>query len=218
MGSGADPVLGWRVTEPPTWRSLAFVRSLIRLNLGLALFGLGIATMLGAEIGLDPWSSFHEGISLHSGLSFGRITQLAGLVIAGLAWGVFRQPLGLGTLMNMAVIGPWVDLFRPWVALELDYALGVGQFVGGLGLVALASGLYITANLGAGPRDAFILGASRRFGASIRLTRGSIELFVLAIGFALGGPIGLGTIVFALAMGPAMQLSLRLFRYDNVGR
>jgi uncharacterized membrane protein YczE len=182
---------------------------------GLSFFGVGIALMLRADIGLDPWSTFHEGLSIKSGLSFGRITQLVGVVFVAVAWVWFRERPGPGTIFNMALVGPWVDLFRPHLGLSEGLVPGIAQFLGGLALVGVASGMYISARLGAGPRDAFILGASRRFGRSIRATRVSLELLVLGTGWLLGGPVGLGTVLFALLMGPLMQLSLRVFRYDH---
>lgn len=179
------------------------------------LFGLGIALMLGADIGLDPWSSFHQGLVLHSGLSFGRVTQGIGLALIVFSYFAFRERPGIGTVFNMAVIGPWIDLFRSltWFPAAEGWVWGIGQFMGGVALMGLAVGLYIGANFGAGPRDAFMLGLSRRIGRSIRATRIGVEVVVLVVGWLLGGPIGLGTILFALSMGPLMQASLRLFGY-----
>lgn len=198
----------------PAWNE-RFWRRLVQLQLGLLTFGVGISLMLEAEIGLDPWSSFHQGVATQSGLSFGRVTQSVGLLLIVVAWLAFRERPGLGTVFNMAVIGPWIDLFRaqPWFPVAAGTGWGVAQFLVGMGLVGFASGLYIGARLGAGPRDAFVLGLSRRLGRSIRLTRVGLELLVLGVGFWLGGGVGLGTILFALGMGPLMQASLRLFGY-----
>jgi uncharacterized membrane protein YczE len=182
---------------------------------GLCLFGLGIALMLGANIGLDPWSSFHQGTVLQTGLSFGRVTQSIGLILIVVSFAAFRERPGIGTLFNMAVVGPWIDLFRKfdWFPQAEGWAWGIGQFMAGVGLMGLASGLYISARFGAGPRDAFTLGLSRRIGRSIRATRIGLEIIVLSAGWLLGGPIGLGTVLFALSMGPLMQASLRAFGY-----
>jgi uncharacterized membrane protein YczE len=184
----------------------------------LALFGVGIAWMLEAGIGLDAWSTFHEGVSRQTGLSFGRVTQGVGLLFIAAAWGIFKERPGLGTLVNMAVVGPWVDLFRPLVPPADDVLWGVAMFLAGLAVVGFASGLYITAYLGAGPRDAFILGASRGLKLSIRVTRVGVEVTVLGLGYVLGGPVGVGTVIFALCMGPLMQLSLRRFGYEHASR
>lgn len=198
----------------PSWKERFWPR-LAQLHLGLFLFGLGIALMLGAGIGLDPWSTFHEGVSTQSGLSFGRVTQSVGLSLIAVAWLAFRERPGIGTVFNMAVIGPWIDLFRAqsWFPVADQLPWGIAQFAAGMALMGLASGLYIGARFGAGPRDAFTLGLSRRLGRSIRVTRVGLELLILGAGWWLGGAVGLGTILFALGMGPLMQASLRLFGY-----
>jgi uncharacterized membrane protein YczE len=169
--------------------------------------------MLEAQIGLDPWSSFHEGVSIRSGLSFGRISQATGAVLIVVSWFTMRVRPGIGTVCNMLIIGPWVDVMRvqPWIPHDPGGALGIASFCAGLVLIGVASATYIGARLGAGPRDGFILAVSRKFGRSLRATRISIELVVLAVAFVIGGPIGLGTVLFAALMGPIMQASLRVF-------
>jgi uncharacterized membrane protein YczE len=200
-------------------RTLQFWRRFAQLQVGLLMFGLGISLMLRASIGLDPWSTFHEGVSINLPVSFGRITQLTGLIIVAVSYLWLGERPGVGTVCNMAFVGPWVDLLRPHMDLlsGQDWGLtgGVLQFAVGLVIVGIASGLYIAARLGAGPRDTLILGSSERLGISVRMTRVGLELMVLTIGWFLGGPVGLGTILFALLMGPMMQASLRVFRYDH---
>lgn len=200
-------------------RAWDLTRRFAQLQLGLFLFGLAISTMLEAHIGLDPWSVFHLGLSGQSGLTFGRVTQMVGLVLVGASWWLLGARPGVGTVFNMGVVGPWIDLVRgtSWLPRQSGGGLGVAQFVVGLVLIGLASGMYIGARLGAGPRDSFVLGLSRRLGRSIRATRIGLELGVLAIGYLLGGTVGLGTVLFALLMGPLMQLSLRVFRYEHAG-
>jgi uncharacterized membrane protein YczE len=203
-------------TSASLW-SRRFLRHFVRLQLGLFIFGLGIAVMLEAQIGLDPWSSFHEGLSLRTGLSFGRVTQLVGALLILFSWLTMRVRPGIGTVSNMLLVGPWVDLLRvqPWVPQDPGGILGVASFCTGMLLVGLALATYIGARLGAGPRDGFILAMAGRLGRSIRLTRISIELVVLACGFALGGPVGLGTVLFAVLMGPIMQFSFHIFRVGH---
>lgn len=188
-----------------------------QLQVGLFCFALAISVMLEAKIGLDPWSTFHQGLSGQVGLSFGRITQMVGLVLLVASWVALGMRPGVGTVFNMGVIGPWIDLLRTldWLPRFAGGVQGVAQFVSGLALIGFASGMYIGARLGAGPRDAFVLGLSRRFGWSIRVTRIVLELGVLTAGYLLGGKVGLGTVLFALLMGPLMQLSLRLFRFEH---
>ncbi|MDQ3396442.1 MAG: hypothetical protein M3511_01505 [Deinococcota bacterium] len=199
--------------------TFTFWRRFFQLNLGLMTFGLGLALMLRAGIGLDPWSVFHEGVSVRTGLSFGRVTQLTGVALIVASYTVLRVKPGLGTVLNMLVVGPWVNLFRSqtWLPSAESWALGTLQFMLGVALLGLASGLYIAAKFGAGPRDGFVLGLSLSFKRSIRLTRAATELGVLLTGFALGGPPGLGTVLFALTIGYFMQVSLRLFGYHHWG-
>jgi uncharacterized membrane protein YczE len=194
-----------------------FWRRLLQLNLGLMLFGLGIAVMLKAGIGLDPWSVFHEGLANQTGLSFGRVTQLTGVLLIALSFALLRVKPGLATVLNMLLVGPWVDFYRAqaWLPTAEGWLWGVLQFMAGVVLVGLASGLYIAARFGAGPRDGFVLGLSLKLGLSVRLTRSGLELLVLVSGFLLGGPLGLGTVLFAVTVGYFMQRSLRLFRYQH---
>lgn len=202
-----------RVEPWPSVWSVRFLRHFARLQLGLFLFGVGIAVMLEAQIGLDPWSSFHEGVSIQIGWSFGRVSQATGALLIVVSWVTMRVRPGIGTVSNMLIIGPWVDLIRvqPWIPHGPGGVASVVSFSAGLALIGIASAIYIGARLGAGPRDGFILALSRKLGRSLRATRISTELVVLTVAFALGGPIGLGTVLFAALMGPIMQASLRVF-------
>ncbi len=193
--------------------SFAFWQRLLQLNLGLMLLGLGIATMLNADIGLGPWNVFHQGLSLVTHLSFGRVMQIVGLLVLLLSFLLTGTRPGIGTALNMLLVGPWVDLFAALPILQRPhgYVLGVAQFVLGTAVSGLATGLYITARLGAGPRDGLVLGLARLLGRGVRFTRMGLELLVLASGWLMGGSVGLGTIVFALAIGPLMQFFLRVF-------
>lgn len=184
-----------------------------RLQFGLFLFALSIAVMLGASIGLDPWSAVHGGLSDQTGLSFGRVTQFIGLALIGLSWVWLGVRPGAGTVFNMLVIGPWIDLLRGqgWVPVQGTLgALGVVQFLAGIAINGIATGVYIGARFGAGPRDGFVLGLATKSARSVRVTRIGIEVTLLVAAFLLGGSIGLGTLLFALLMGPAMQASLRI--------
>lgn len=194
-------------------RAPLFWGRVLQFNLGLMLMGLGLALLLQAGIGLGPWAVFHEGLSLVSGLSFGRILQLVGVAVLGLSWWWTGERPGPGTFVNMLLVGPWVDLFaaQAWLPTAEGVAWGVAQFTAGTAIVGLASGLYITADLGAGPRDGFVLGLSRILRLSIRRSRGLLEFTVLVVGFLLGGAVGAGTVLFALSIGPIMQFAVRLF-------
>lgn len=198
---------------------LSFWRRLFQLNLGLLVFGLSITLMIRANIGLDPWSVLHQGLSQLTGLSFGTITQLVGLTLIGLNFAFLRLKPGLGTALNMIMVGIWVDFFQrqswlPTVPVGF-WAEGVVVFVLGIVLCGLAIGLYISPRFGAGPRDDFVLGWAVRLHTSVRLVRSGLELSVLTLGFLLGGTVGVGTLLFALLIGPVMQVFLRIFRYPG---
>ncbi len=198
-------------------RSRAFWLDMVRLQFGLFLYGLAISLMLEAHIGLDPWSALHDALSDRSGLSFGRISQGIGLLLIVFSGLVLSVRPGIATIFNMLIIGPWVDVLRPlsWFPSTDSLVLGSVQFVCGVFVMGLGSAVYIGARLGAGPRDGLVMGLSRRISRSLRVSRISVEMTVLAAAAVLGGSIGLGTVIFALLMGPTMQTSLRLFAVPN---
>lgn len=183
------------------------------------VFGVAISLLLRANIGLDPWSVLHQGLSDLTGLSFGRVTQLIGLALVGVNFWVLHLRPDLGTVANMVLVGFWVDIFeaQTWlpVVAEGSWLRGIGVFSSGVLLMGLAIGLYISARFGAGPRDDFVLGSALRLNQSVRLTRSSVEVLVLVVGFLAGGSLGLGTVMFALTIGPTMQFFLWLFRYGR---
>lgn len=196
-------------------RSRDFWWDMARLQVGLFLFGLAVALMLEAQIGLDPWSAFHEIVSVRSGLSFGRISQGVGsLLIVFSALALAVRP-GIATICNMLLIGPWVDLLRPHVGFGVGGLSGVLQFVFGIAVMGAGTAVYIGARLGAGPRDGLAMGLARRIRRSLRASRIAIEATVLSVAWLLGGSIGLGTLLFALLMGPTMQASLRLLAVSH---
>ncbi len=199
------------------FRSWSFVRYVLRLQVGLFLFGCAVAIMLEAQIGLDPWSALHEGVSTQLGWSFGRVAQGIGALLILCSWLTLGVRPGFGTVCNMALVGPWIDVLRvqAWFPHATTRVLGSSQFLVGLLMMGLASAVYIGARLGAGPRDGFVLGLSRRLDWSIRATRIRIEVVVLLVAFLIGGSIGLGTVLFAFLMGPIMQTALKLFRVSH---
>ena len=201
---------GWR--RPPSWR--LFALRLVHLNVGLMVFGLSIAFMLAANIGLGPWDVFHQGVAQRTPLTIGQAMVAAGLALLIVSALLAKVRPGVGTVLNMALIGPWVDLFLavPGFPQADGGAAGWGLFVAGLVLNGFATGLYITAGLGAGPRDGFAIGLATLLGTQVRRARTLVEVVVLATGWALGGTVGLGTLAFAAGIGPLMQAGLRSLR------
>ncbi len=202
--------------HPIAWRGLAL--RLLHVNAGLAMFGFGIALQLRAGIGLGPWDVFHQGVSFHTPLTVGQAMVAAGLVLLVVSIVFAKVRPGLGTVLNMLVIGPWVDVFLGLPGFPEAHGPWDGAVLFGIGLLltGLATGLYLTAGLGAGPRDGFALALAKLFEIPVRRARTFVEVVVFTTGWALGGTVGLGTIAFALAIGPLMQTSLRLF--DRLGR
>ncbi len=213
---------GQQVPDPRDARTdlRAAVPRLPGLLVGLVLFGVGIALMVESGLGLGPWEALHQGIARQTGLEIGTVSILLGLPILALWWPLGERP-GIGTVLNVLTIGTATNLAIALLPTAPDDAtLGrLGLMVGGVVTIAIGSGLYLSTDLGAGPRDGLMTGASNRFGWSIRRARTAIELAVLALGWALGGSVGLGTVTFALGIGPLVQLALRVFdREDRLGR
>lgn len=190
--------------------SLVLARRFVQLLLGLFLYGIGISLMVRAGIGIAPWDVLTQGVSKQTGLSFGLLTNLIGLAVL-LMWIPIRQKPGLGTVLNVALIGPSAN-FGLWVFPQFE---GLWQqipaFTAGLSVLALATGMYIGANFGPGPRDGLMTGLHRRTGWPIGRVRTGIEASVLLAGWAMGGDAGWGTLAFALAIGPMCAMTLRWF-------
>jgi uncharacterized membrane protein YczE len=183
------------------------LRRLTQLVIGLLLFGMSMGFMVRANLGLGPWDVFHQGLSNRVPLSYGVITMLVGAVVL-LLWIPLRERPGLGTVLNVIVVGLAVDatlalLSEPSTLLARATMLG-----GGIVLNGFATGCYIGAGLGAGPRDGLMTGLSRRTGRSIRFVATCIQLTVLATGWLLGGTVGIGTVLFAVAIGPLVHVFL----------
>jgi uncharacterized membrane protein YczE len=179
---------------------------LLRLFAGLVLFGVSLALMVRADIGLGPWDVFHQGIAQRIGLSIGLVVNLTAIVVL-LFWIPLRQRPGIGTVANVVVVGLVTD-GTLWLLPDLDaLAPRIALLVAGILANAVATGLYVGAGLGPGPRDGLMTGLASR-GYSIRLVRTLIELTVLVIGWLLGGSVGVGTIAYALAIGPLVGVFL----------
>jgi uncharacterized membrane protein YczE len=187
------------------------VRRTVQLFVGLALYGVSMALMIESGLGLTSWDVFHQGLSQVTGLSFGLVVILAGIPIL-LLWIPLRQRPGFGTIANIVVIGLVVDATLPMLPSLTGWPARVGFLIGGVLLNGLATGLYIGARMGPGPRDGLMTGLHGRLPrVSIRVIRTAIEVVVLGAGFLLGGTVGIGTLVYALSIGPLAQLFLALF-------
>ncbi len=190
------------------------------LVVGLLLFGAGIAFMVEAGLGLGPWEALHQGIARHTGLEIGTVSVLLGIPILALWWPLGERP-GIGTLLNVALIGASTNLVIALLPTPADDASAVrlALMLAGVVVIALGSGIYLSTDLGPGPRDGLMTGVHHRFGWSIRRARTVVELSVLGIGWILGGTVGIGTVVFALGIGPLVQVALRAFDRDGrIGR
>ena len=184
-------------------------RRLVQLYVGLALYGFSMALMIRANLGLDPWDAFHQGIASHVPWTFGTVTIVVGAAVL-LLWIPLRQRPGLGTISNVVVIGLSVDAGLRALPI-ISWTPGRWTFmVAAIVLNGIAGGLYIGAGLGPGPRDGLMTGLVLRTGGSIRVVRTGIELSVLAIGWLLGGTVGIGTALYAVGIGPIVHLTLPL--------
>lgn len=185
------------------------VQRATRLLVGLVLYGLALALLVRAALGLDPWNVFSQGVSFRTGLSLGTITVLSSVLVL-VAWIPLHQRIGLGTIANAVLIGPVIDLGLAHIPTPHEMAWRVGFLIVAVLAIAVATGLYVGAGWGPGPRDGLMTGLAAR-GVPVFVARASIELTVLAIGWALGGTVGIGTVVFAVAIGPLVHRSLPAF-------
>ena len=186
-------------------------RRVSQLFAGLILYGVSMALMIRSGLGLNPWDVFHQGLSETTGLSFGWVVILLGIPIL-LLWIPLRQRPGFGTVANLVVIGLVVDGALAVLPAAGSWTVRIGYLVAGIALNGVATGMYIGSNLGPGPRDGLMTGLASRFPRlSIRLVRTGIELAVLGAGFLLGGTVGLGTVLYALTIGPLVHVFLPIF-------
>jgi uncharacterized membrane protein YczE len=183
------------------------VRRLAQLYAGLVLYGASLALQIRAGLGLDPWDVFHQGVSERTGLSFGTVVIVAGALVL-LAWIPLRQRPGLGTVSNVFVVGIAVDAALAVMPEAGPFGVQLAMLLGGIGLNAVAGAAYIGAGLGPGPRDGLMTGLVRLTGRSVGVIRTSLEVSILVAGFALGGTVGLGTLLYALSIGPLQHLLL----------
>ncbi|WP_243696085.1 YczE/YyaS/YitT family protein [Labedella phragmitis] len=185
-------------------------RRIVQLLVGLVLYGIAGALMIRAVLGVDPWTVLAQGLSVRTGLGIGILTNIIGVLVL-LLWIPLKQKPGVGTVLNILIIGPSIELGL-WLVPPMTVLWAqILVFAAGLVLLAVASGLYIGARMGPGPRDGLMTGLNRRFGVPIWVARTSVEITVLTIGWILGGNVGFGTVAFALLIGPLCNITLPLF-------
>jgi uncharacterized membrane protein YczE len=186
-----------------------------RLMIGYFLYGLGIVLTVNANQGLAPWSVFHQGLSNQLHITMGVATQIVGLVILVFDF-IFTERLGWGTIGNVVFIGTFIDLinFSHWIPISKNIAASYGMILAGLVIMALATYFYLSAQLGAGPRDGFMIAMAKRINLSVSWIRSMLEVVVLIAGYFMGGSVGFGTLVMAILFGQFLQMAFKLFKFD----
>ncbi|HEY9499972.1 MAG TPA: hypothetical protein VIQ78_13195 [Terrimesophilobacter sp.] len=195
-------------------QSLVLTRRWVQLLLGLGIYGIAIAMMIRAAVGISPWDVLAQGIALRTGIPFGLVTNIVGGIVL-LLWIPLRQRLGVGTILNALLIGPSAEVGLWLIPEQSNIWMQLLLFTGGLILLAIATGLYIGARFGPGPRDGLMTGINKKFGIRIWIVRTSIEVVVLGIGWLLGGNVGFGTLAFALLIGPMVHVTMPLLHVSD---
>jgi uncharacterized membrane protein YczE len=188
---------------------------LLRLIWGLFLYALGIVVTLNAHIGYAPWDVLHVGISKTAGISIGNASIIIGIII-GIVVILLGEKLGLGTILNMIVIGMFMDIILRINIIPVLNNLGLGiiMLIVGLFIISLASYFYIGSGFGAGPRDSLMVALTRKTGLAVGICRGIIELLAVFVGWSFGGMLGIGTIISAFAIGFCVQITFKLLKFD----
>jgi uncharacterized membrane protein YczE len=195
--------------KPIRWNS--FIRDFLIIQIGFLLYGFAIALIVRANLGTGTWLVLEVALANIFGIKIGTLTVYMGFIVLIIAL-TLREQVGWGTLGNILSIGPWLNLFLDLISTPKDnLAMQIGMFLLGVLIQGIASAIYIGVEAGAGPRDSLMLAIHRTTGVSIRVARGAIEIVVFLIGWFLGGPAGIGTVAFALLIGPSVQWAFKLF-------
>ena len=186
-----------------------------KLIIGLLLYAVGIVATINAKLGLSPWDVFHQGISRQTGITMGQASILVGLVIVFINF-FFKEKVGTGTILNMILIGWFLDLIMKNHILPEPEGIifRLLMLAAGMAIIGLASYLYLGAGLGAGPRDAVMVAIHKKTGKSVRFIRNSIEISVFIAGYFLGGTVGIGTIILSLGVGYVIQFVFTIFKFN----
>ncbi|AKL96019.1 putative protein DUF161 [Clostridium aceticum] len=188
---------------------------LLRLLWGLVLYALGIVVTMNAHMGYAPWDAFHVGFAKTVGISIGTVSIIAGIII-GIITVLLGEKLGLGTILNMVLIGVFIDILLGFhiIPIANNSIFGIIMLITGLFIIALASYFYIGSSFGAGPRDSLMFALTRKTGLPVGVCRGTIELLAVFVGWRLGGMIGIGTILSAFLIGFCVQTTFKLLKFD----
>lgn len=196
--------------KPIRWNT--FIWDFIKIQVGFILFGLAITLMIRGNLGTSAWAVLEVALAQRIGITIGTMTVLMGfLVLTGAI--LMREKMGWGTLANILSIGPWEDMWLSIIpSVENNLPLQIGMLLLAIFLMGLASAIYIGVDAGAGPRDSMMLAIKRTTGISIRAARAIIEVTVVTIGWLLGGPVGIGTLAYAVFVGPSVQWGFKIFK------
>jgi len=204
--------------KPIEWKT--FIKDNLRLQIGFLMYGLAIGLMIQASLGNGPWSVLDVGVAALLGIQPGTVTQIVGVLVLIIAL-ILREQIGWGTITNIIFIGFYLNLFLTWIPkINDNLILQIGMFLLAVALMGFASAIYIGAETGAGPRDSLMIGLSRRLGWSIRWARTSIEVIVVLLGWYIGmkagvhDHVGVGTLAFALLIGPSVQFAFKTLGVD----
>lgn len=201
------PTTWWSADDP--WTLKPRFSTMILLIVGLIIFGAGDAVLISARLGNTPWTVLAEGIAENLRWSIGESTFFVSFMVL-LLWIPLREKPGIGTILNAILIAATIEFLLPILPTPETFSLQIIQVLAGIVLVAIGSGLYLTANLGPGPRDGTMTGLTKVTGIPIGRIRSGIEIFVIAIGWTLGGKFGIGTILFAILIGPCVAICLNM--------
>ena len=199
--------------KPIRWNT--FIKDFVIIQIGFLLYGLAIALIVRANLGTGTWLVLEVALANIFGIKIGTITVYMGFLILIIAL-VLQEQVGWGTLGNILSIGPWLNLSLDLISTpKNNLALQIAMFLLGVLIQGVATAVYINVDAGAGPRDSLMLAIQRTTGVSLRMARGAIEIVVVLIGWLLGGPLGLGTVIFALLIGPSVQWAFKLFKVQT---
>jgi len=202
------PKLSWSSKSPTNFKPKLV--TLLYLCLGLILFGFGEGLLIVSGVGASPWNVLHQGIAVSLGLSVGTIAFLVSFLVL-LLWYFLDQKMGMGTIINFIIIAIMIDVTIYFFDKPNEFFLQLAMVIVGLLIIGFGTAMYLIANLGAGPRDGLMTGLQKKTNAPIALVRTSIEIMVVLVGWSLGGIVGIGTLIFALGIGPSLSVSLYLF-------